>query len=351
MRLGRMIGALLFGRLPGCAALLGGALLLFAGGARAEELRVLTAAEYQGELARMQGLVAACQARAADCTPGKVGDDVRVDSPGGEFLARRDWLRSALEKGKDAKAEDRNEVLAAASARLVSDGAEAGGGGQDVALAKARAEADAVLNAKEFGRVQEQSYWAKKLAVVAALIDGAFTAAGALVPHSPWIGVALEWGLLALAAAGLLVWALRVSRQQRMAIVTGGAGHDGAWEKESDDWAARAQAAAAGGEWREAVHCLYWAAIVMLEGQRMWRANRARTPREYVQLLEPGSGRRRALGGLTRVFERIWYGLRPAVEGDFRQAEGMLAELRAEARLSPAGGAEPGGAAMQGARS
>jgi hypothetical protein len=101
------------------------------------------------------------------------------------------------------------------------------------------------------------------------------------------------------------------------------------WQKESDDWAARAQAEAGRGDWREAVHCLYWSAIVLLEGQRMWRQNRARTPREYVALLEPGSTKQQALGGLTRVFERIWYGLRPAAETDFRQASAMLDQLRA----------------------
>jgi hypothetical protein len=76
------------------------------------------------------------------------------------------------------------------------------------------------------------------------------------------------------------------------------------------------------------VHCLYWAAIVMLEGRRLWRANRARTPREYLPLLEAGSVRQRALGGLTRIFERIWYGLRPASRQDFERAQALLEELK-----------------------
>jgi hypothetical protein len=66
----------------------------------------------------------------------------------------------------------------------------------------------------------------------------------------------------------------------------------------------------------------------MLEGQRLWRQNRARTPREYVGLLEPGSSRRRVLGGLTGVFERIWYGLRPATGEDYAKASALLDELR-----------------------
>jgi len=77
------------------------------------------------------------------------------------------------------------------------------------------------------------------------------------------------------------------------------------------------------------VHCLYWAAIVMLEGQKHWRRNRARTPREYVALLEAGSSRRQTLLGMTRIFERIWYGLRPAAKSDYDRAKSMLEELRA----------------------
>jgi len=67
----------------------------------------------------------------------------------------------------------------------------------------------------------------------------------------------------------------------------------------------------------------------MLEGQKLWLQNRARTPREYVNLLEPGSERRKQLSGLTRVFERIWYGLRPAGESDYRDAKAMLDQMRA----------------------
>ncbi len=61
----------------------------------------------------------------------------------------------------------------------------------------------------------------------------------------------------------------------------------------------------------------------------MWRPNRARTPREYLPLLEAGSPRQLALGGLTRLFERIWYGLRPAARRDFEQAQALLDELKA----------------------
>ena len=296
-------------------------------------LKPVPQTDYIADLRRLEGLVAACQKQAQACDGGKVGDDVQVsDTPGGRgFAVHWDWLRATLDRARDPKLDERAEMLGQAQARLVAEQAEAGAApAQSTTVepaADARRKADAVLRGKEFHRVQDESYLEQKLALLRLWLDAVLTGAAGLVPHSAWFGLALEWGAVALAAAGLIVWAFRASRQQRVAIShTGGPNLD--WAKESDDWAERAKVAAGQGDWREAVHCLYWAAIVMLEGQRLWRANRARTPREYVRLLEPGSARRQALGGLTGVFERIWYGLRPAAEQDYRQAEALLAELR-----------------------
>jgi hypothetical protein len=100
------------------------------------------------------------------------------------------------------------------------------------------------------------------------------------------------------------------------------------WQKESDNWAELARAEAARQDWRAAVHCLYWATIVMMEGRKLWRQNRARTPREYLLLLEPGSRVQQTLRLLTQTFERIWYGLRPAAESDYASALVLFEELR-----------------------
>lgn len=193
----------------------------------------------------------------------------------------------------------------------------------------ARAKTDEILSRHEFRRVQPNSYADEKFAKVMLLISTLFAGAFGILPKSPWLATALEWGVLAAAAIALLIWAWRVSKQQRVGPVAARGPAGEAWQRESDNWAERARTEAGRGEWREAVHCLYWSAIVLLEGQRMWRQNRARTPREYVNLLEPGSDKRQALGGLTRVFERIWYGLRPAAEQDYEQAAAMLDQLRA----------------------
>ena len=292
---------------------------------------------YIADFARLRALIASCQTTPTACDGTLVGDDKRVEAgeQGESFTQHWDWLRATLNAAKDPKAEDRAAMLAQAQARLVAEQAEATGAAgvanqqSEVDSAAARMKVDAILRQSEFSRVPEQNYPEQKLALVRLWLDRLLMGAAILVPHSAWFSLALEWGTLALAAAGLIAWTLRVSRQQRVAIAAPRSA-EANWTKESDDWAERARAAAGLGEWREAVHCLYWAAIVMLEGQRMWRANRARTPREYVRLLEPGSARRTALGGLTGVFERIWYGARPAAEQDYRQAEALLAQLQGQ---------------------
>jgi hypothetical protein len=86
---------------------------------------------------------------------------------------------------------------------------------------------------------------------------------------------------------------------------------------------------AAGGRFRDAVHCLYWASIVTLEGRRLWQPDRARTPREYLRLLDPASATAPLLRRQTFSFETIWYGLRPAARPDYDSALELHRQLRA----------------------
>jgi hypothetical protein len=94
--------------------------------------------------------------------------------------------------------------------------------------------------------------------------------------------------------------------------------------KEWAIWLAEARAAAAKGEWRDAIHLAYWAGISFLERQGFWKPDRARTPREYLRLLAGSSEHRETLSALTRIFELAWYARRNASEADFSRT---LAEL------------------------
>jgi hypothetical protein len=69
-----------------------------------------------------------------------------------------------------------------------------------------------------------------------------------------------------------------------------------------------AQVALASGEFRDAVHLSYWAAISSLERSGAWAPDKARTPREYLRLIAPSSPARPLLDEISRVFEVVWYG-------------------------------------------
>jgi hypothetical protein len=108
---------------------------------------------------------------------------------------------------------------------------------------------------------------------------------------------------------------------------------------------ADARAAAAAGLWREGIHFLYWAVISRLESKRLWPADRARTPREYLALVAPDDGRKAGLGSLTQTFERTWYGGRPTDETDYRNAEELAGNLIS---ASTTGGGMTGAASQAG---
>ena len=109
-------------------------------------------------------------------------------------------------------------------------------------------------------------------------------------------------------------------------------------------WLEDARRAAASGQWREAIHFLYWAAISRLESKRLWPADRARTPREYLALVAPEDPRRPGLATLTGSFERVWYGGRAAAESDYQRAEQIANALISGATASTPG---TGGGAPQ----
>lgn len=144
----------------------------------------------------------------------------------------------------------------------------------------------------------------------------------------PWV----LFGLLILGMLIGLVWSLiQIERRSRIRLIPettrmGGAASAREWQL----WLKDAQDAAAVGLWREAIHFIYWAAISRLESRRLWPADRARTPREYLLLLPAADPRHGNLTALTRSFERTWYGGREAALNDYEAARTLAAGLGVE---------------------
>ena len=329
----------------------GVAVLLFAAaGPMWAALESVSPEDLRADVARLQGVVAGCAAAGgAACESTMVGEDLRVGDPKQDgYEVHWDWLREALDKSRIVDAGKRGDLLREPAARLRRMEAELGAaeGPQPGAaeFARARVEADSVLAQPEFQRKVATTWWDHVRDVfyggLGRLLAGIARAGSA----APWLGPVVIWTLCLSAAAGLVFFVLRSLQRQRLRIsLAGAAGAKTAWDREATDWAKQAEEFAREGEWREAVHCLYWAAIVSLESRRAWRHNPTRTPREYLRLLKPGSAQQRSLRGLTRIFERGWYGLREVRAEEYAEARGLY-EALATGVVERAGGEAPASA-------
>ncbi len=295
--------------------------------------------QYQAQVKTLAGLVDACAADVAGCDAAKVGPDDRVDAL--KFQVRWTWLRQALTEARAAKPERRAELMKGAAERvaeMAQESAQPAEATDTAKLAEARKQADAILAGAEFRDVEEQSWWEQQKAKFWLRVGQALDGMAGVGSRFPWLGTLLEWLLFGGAAVGLVLFVRRSLLRQRLAVALNTQSQGLAWSREANDWAAQAEASARNGDWRDAVHSLYWATIVMLEGRRAWRHNPARTPREYVRLLKAGSAQQGALRGLTGIFERLWYGLREAGPADYERARGFYESLK-DASATRAGAA------------
>jgi Domain of unknown function (DUF4129) len=318
--------------------------------------------DYRKHLAALTTLVQAC-AKARDlksCDPLLVGPDDRIPLGNGtnaeKRLVRYGWLRVLFSRAEEpdqpaatpdstAKVKGQptplttSELLQAAQTRLTIDLAQtdfANGGAPAY-----RAERNAmkqVLAGRDFRNLEQPTVRDSILEKVGNWLNHLFESATRWRARSAWVGrlivwvfilgvcIALVWGLLQLERR----WRVRLVPEQRAPAP--GAASARNWQLWLDD----ARRAAASGQWREAIHFVYWAAISRLESRRLWPADRARTPREYLALVAPEDPRRDGLATLTGSFERTWYGGRAAGESDYRRAEEIASALIG------AGGAEGG---------
>jgi len=92
-------------------------------------------------------------------------------------------------------------------------------------------------------------------------------------------------------------------------------------------WVQEALGAADRGDFREAVHCAYWAAVAHLEDIRILPHDRARTPRESLRLLDQHPREKGSLQTITHSFELIWYGYRPVSAAEWAGTKEQLEKM------------------------
>lgn len=322
-------------------------------------------ADYRQHLDQLESVVSNCAAQlklktsppASDdaCDPNRVGPDDRVQAATGAGQQAReiryDWLRSALrrasKKGDDAapfmlgahrsatnKPPNGDALLNDALERLRIDEQQIDRPSvENPAYAAQRKSLNAILAQREYKGATEVTPKNRLEEWFENLLDRIFTGLAGVGAKAPWIGRLLQLLLIG-AALTILLWLLiRLERNARVRMVphvetVPGAPSAREWQL----WLKDAQSAAAGGAWREAIHSVYWASISRMESNRLWPADRARTPREYLGLLAGSDPRKVTLTALTRNFERTWYGGREAAADDFNAALHLAAELGVEAK-------------------
>ena len=137
------------------------------------------------------------------------------------------------------------------------------------------------------------------------------------------MGNLLAEQIIILVALFLAYWAYRtISQRERHIELPVSSGR--IVVSDSREWVRDALAAADRGDYREAIHCAYWAAVARLEDLKLLKRDRARTPRESLRLLDAHPGEQTSLRDLTGHFELIWYGYRPASPSDWSEAKTLL---------------------------
>jgi hypothetical protein len=344
----------------------------------ANNFREATLAEYRQHLVELSIVVENC-AKARDknsCHPALAGQDDRVpltNTPE-RRLVRYNWLRTLLlqaqTKDEEPKKEQDNkgnksqnkpevspvdkakhkagggaeevpaqeltrprkpttsELLQAAEMRLTQDIAQAESlaAGPPVAAADHVPERETmkqVLAGRDFRNLEPPSKRDSFLEMLGDWLNRFFENLAKLHASSVWAGRVIVWGFILATCVGLVWGLLQLERQWRLRLVpeSDGPAAGAASARNWQLWLADARRAAAAGQWREAIHFVYWAAISRLESRRLWPADRARTPREYLALVTADDPRRAGLATLTGSFERTWYGGRKAAESDYLQAE------------------------------
>lgn len=293
--------------------------------------RQCTPQQLSTRLSHLQFVVQACSAARSKtaCDPALVGDDLQVTLPSGSRLVEFDWLRSALSDAPTGK--DAQQELAAAGQRLARELAELSAAAPETPddLGRDHDALRMILASPDFPKPQPPSLWQRLRDQFSAWLSSRLNRLGAGLSSTHWISQILLIVVVVASCGGLLLWFSRATRRQRSMIARNRDGTGNAQVSISDWqlWLTEAHQLATQKQWRVAIHRLYWAAIAAMEARGAWRPDSARTPREYLALVDPASGSKDDLLQLTRSLERFWYGAEAAGEFDYDQAYALAGRL------------------------
>jgi hypothetical protein len=248
-----------------------------------------------------------------------------VRSGDDRFEVSTEWLASSLQKWEHDPAKLALHDMEARLSAMRKAAGELEAESPQMALTVARDHLEKILNGREFAGVHGPSQWEIWKARAARWIAERVYRLLSRLHLGATAGNALAWIIVSLAFIALCSWAWQtLSRISRVPSPPAAPSADSA---DSRLWARDALAAAERGDYREAVHCAYWAAVVHLEGLGLLKRDRSRTPRESLRLLDPHPNQQKLLREFTGHFELIWYGYRPASADDWTDARNHLEKM------------------------
>lgn len=285
----------------------------------------LSLAEYISELDQLTTLASAAdhQPKAADDAMAQLRGGWNVVANGVTFNVQSDEILDGFERLKKRPDDQVRDRLLQQLKALKTDALAFEQPTPDTT--SARAALTQILARSEFHNVHGPTWWDRlKYRVLMWIfrVLSRFFGSSAV----PTVGKVFVWTLVAIAVIVLAYFIFRtMKRNARIESVIPQVSPVSAkgWRV----WLDEAQAAAAQGLWREAVHLAYWAGISFLEASGMWKPDKARTPREYLRLLAAGSEQRAPLSALTRNLELTWYGNQPAGPETFSETTALLERI------------------------
>ncbi len=245
------------------------------------------------------------------------------------FQISTDWLGAALDAlaANPQLAAPTSQDLGRRLASMLQDSQDLARNSEP-ASGQARAKLDQILKRREYRSVhapsQGESFWDQLTDWVLKFLDQIFHR----MEGHPTATKLLLWGVVILMGLVFLGWLiysltrLSLSRYslRRARTPAEPPSPPGTWR----EWVQQARAAAARGEYRDAIRIVYGAAVRRIEAAGTWQLNPSRTHREYVRLLPANSTERPPLEAITTCYERVWFGRAPASAADYETA---LAEL------------------------
>jgi hypothetical protein len=257
----------------------------------------------------------------------EVPASIEVQTQSGSISVPLEFLHKELEKYLKAAPAFKPTIISQLADRIKAMRTEADTFEQARAGdSAARDRLNQILSAREFGRVRGPTELELIEQRVNAWLQEKLDKLFPTAPDLDQLGQIFVWIVIAIVTAILAVWLYRQSRERlldRPRDIMPFVPSARSWRS----WLSEAREKAALGEWRDAIHLGFWAAVSRLESDGVWRPDKARTPREYLNAIPAVSETKPPFAAVTKTFETAWYGGRPASASDFERFMTELEKL------------------------